>query len=99
MTLKQKEVECIQRLITMALMIEEWMDFLLEEKIMDVSGIPAFRLEKNKALWIHTILNEAKKTEKVLLFDFEWTVLPVERIKVTVVTNRSSKEFTYNANR
>jgi len=98
-TIKQKEVECIQRLLDVALMVEEWMDFLLENKLLDSSGIPAFALERNKALYIHNVLTEGKKTEKVLLLDFEWQLLPVERIKVTIVTARNTKEFVYNANR
>lgn len=99
MSTKQKEVECIQRLLDIGLMVEEWMDFLLENKLLDSSGIPAFALERNKALYIHNVLSEGKKSEKVLLLDFEWNVLPVERIKVTVVTTRNTKEFVYNANR
>lgn len=99
MTIKQKEVECIQRLIDVALMVEEWMDFLLENKLMDISGIPTFQLEKNKALYIYNIISEGKKSEKVLLFDLEWAILPIERIKVTIVTTRNTKEFVYNANR
>jgi hypothetical protein len=78
------------------MMVEEWMDFLLEDKLMDVADITVFRLEKDKALWIHSLLNQAKKAERVLLFDFEWSLLPIERIKVTVVTSRNSKEFVYN---
>ena len=72
------------------------MDFLLEEKLIDTSDIPAFRLEKDKALYIYGLINTAKNSDRVLLFDFEWAILPLERIKVTVVTPRNSKEFVYN---
>jgi hypothetical protein len=97
MTTRQNEVECIRRLITVGLMVEEWLDFLIEDKLLAKEDIAAFRLENDKALWIHTLLNKAKKDERVLLLDFEWSLLPIERIKVTLVTQRNTKEFTYNA--
>jgi hypothetical protein len=96
MTRKQNEVACIQRLISVGMMVEEWMDFLLENKLIETEDIPTFRLEKDKALYIHEIITKAKKDERVLLFDFEWNILPVERIRVTVVTSRNNKEFVYN---
>jgi len=96
MTKKQNEVECIQRLISVGMMVEEWMDFLLEEKLMVVEDIPSFRLEKDKASYIYGLIKTAKDSDRVLLFDFEWAILPIERIKITVVTPRNSKEFVYN---
>ena len=96
---KQREIECIDRLITIGFMVDEMVDFFLEEKILETANIPAFKLEKNKALALYQIVESAKNSEKILLFDYEWSILPIERIKLTVVTNRSSKEFAYNAHR
>ena len=97
MTKRQNEIECIRRLITVGMMVEEWMDFLLDDKLMTVDEIPKFRLENDKAAWIHGLIKVAKDSERVLLFDFEWAILPIERIKVTVVTQRNTKEFVFNA--
>jgi len=94
---KQKEVECIDRLLTMGLMVDEMMDFFLEEKVMDPANMAAFRLARDKALYIYDLVKKAKLNDKVSLFDYEWVILPVERIKITAVTERNSKEFIYNA--
>jgi hypothetical protein len=36
------------------------------------------------------------KGNKLQLLEFEWIFLPVERIKITIITDRNTGEFTYN---
>lgn len=91
-----KQIECLARLLAANGSLDDIIDFLIEEKIMDASELPYYRREVSKPKYIWNLLNVAKQKESIMLLDYEWQVLPVERIKITVVTNRNSKNFTYN---
>lgn len=45
---------------------------------------------------VATILNDLQKADKLQLVDYEWSILPFERLKLTLVTNTQRKEFEYS---
>jgi hypothetical protein len=46
---------------------------------------------------IYLNLQQAKIDEKIILLDYEWTILPREHIKIMVVTEKESQTFIYEA--
>ena len=50
----------------------------------------------DEAKEIHAFLKDLSRTDKIQLLDYEWVILPVEIIKINLVTNRNNKQFTYN---
>ncbi len=86
-----RQIECMARLMAIDGSLDDVVDFLIEEKIIDASVLPYYKREPNKPLFLWTLISNAK--EKVMLFDFEWSILPIERIKITIVTNSTSKTF------
>ena len=91
-----RQIDCFARLMSLQGSLDDVIDFLLEEKMMKPEEVPTYRKEVNKSQYVWNLFNEAKKAEKIMLFDFEWQLLPIERIKITIVTERSSKSFHHN---
>jgi hypothetical protein len=90
------KVECISRLIDLTSCLEDILSYLLDEKIITQREVSAIKLENNKSKFLYEILEKAKNEEKLQLLTYDWTLLPVERIKIRLVTNRSSKEYVHN---
>jgi sulfur carrier protein ThiS len=42
------------------------------------------------------LLDELASTDKVQLVSYEWTILPKELMKLTIVTDSDKKEFVYS---
>ncbi len=95
MKTKEREIECIARLFKMADSYGELVEFLVEEKIMTNEVLANLKLELDKPRFLHTFLKQEEKDDKLLLLSFDWVVLPIERIRIRLVTERNSKEFAY----
>lgn len=92
----KRQIECLTRLLTLNGSLDDIVDFLIEESIMDASELPYLKREVDIPKQIWKLVNDAKQKQKVMLFDFEWQILPVERIKITIVSDRSNRIFSYN---
>lgn len=90
-----KETECIARLFKLTDCYAELVDFMMEEKILSDSDLVSLKLEHNKPKFIYDLLKQAEKDEQIMLLSFDWVVLPVERIRIRLITGRSNKELTY----
>lgn len=91
-----KEIECLARLFKLTNCYEDFVDHLLDEKILSADRITDLKLELNKPKFLYETLKEAEKEDKLLLLSFDWALLPVERIRVRLVTTRNSRDFTYH---
>jgi hypothetical protein len=73
----------------------EMIDWLKESKL-----IPNNSFSNNStqlmAEFLYLSLLKATQEEKIQLLDFEWAMLPREYIKITIVTEKEKREFTYN---
>jgi hypothetical protein len=94
--MKQKETDCFSRFEALHGSLDEFVDFLIEENLMSQDNIGDFRRASNRPKFLHSLLLKHKQEDKIMLLDFEWVLLPIERIKITIVTERTSKSFTYN---
>lgn len=90
-----KEIDCMARLFKLADCYTELVEFMIQEKILGKSDLTSLKLDSNKPRFLLDILKKAVKDDKLLLLDFNWIILPVERIRIHLVTERSTKELAY----
>ena len=90
-----KEIECLQKLDELTSCYDELLEFLQSEKLLTREESRAIRSSADIAKMIHTKLLVLSKTDKLQLLEFMWEVLPIERIKITIITDRMTKELAY----
>lgn len=92
-----REIECLGRIETTGIgVLDMIMEFLMGENLMDKEQRRTMLAGSAIPKSLHTHLASLSREGKLQLLEYEWTLLPIERIKITVVTDRNSKEFTYN---
>lgn len=89
-----KKIECIKRLIEKD-RFYEFTEWLIEHKMISKDDIVGLTRNQERAEFIYTTLKKAERDEKLILLDFEWTLLPLETIKITCITEITQREFTY----
>ena len=94
--MKQVNVDCLKRLFHLTGSYEDLIEFLLQEKIIDQDYLVNLSHEKDKVRELCHTLFLASKQEKLQLLQFDWVVLPVERIRLKLVTDMQTKEYTHN---
>jgi len=89
-----KKLKCILRMIELDYYYEftEWM---VEHKIIIEEDLVGLTRDLEKAEFIDCELRFALKEGKMQLLDFEWSLLPLEVIKIICVTETTKKEFTH----
>jgi len=96
MSKASKEIECIKRLDELCAIYDEVLDFLIKENLVSREDSKAIKSSSEIPKMIHTTLANLSRTNKLQLLEYEWVVLPVERLKISIVTDRMSKEFSFN---
>jgi hypothetical protein len=92
---KSKEIECVKRLDELTTVYETLLDFLRDEELISKEERRDCTLCSDKAKWLWNQLAILRDTKKIQLLEYEWVILPVERAKITIVTDRNSREFSY----
>jgi hypothetical protein len=89
------EIKCLARLDELAATNESITEFLIAEDLMSKEERKAIKASSDtaKALQGHIA---KMKGNKLQLVEYSWELLPEERLKVILVTDRNSKEFSYN---
>ena len=90
-----KEIESLQKLDELTASYDGILEFLLSENLMTREEGKAIRSSSEIPKMIHTKLSVLSRTNKLQLLEYEWIVLPIERVKLTIITDRMSKEFSY----
>ncbi len=95
----RKKIECLERLFALLKCKVELLEFLKEEKVINDDQMQGLLSSHHSghSTRIATILEDASKSEKLQLVDYEWTILPVELVKLSIVSHNSKKEFTFSA--
>jgi hypothetical protein len=92
-----RQIECLARIETVGIgVLDLIMEFLMAENLMNKEERRVMLAGSAVPKSLHTFLANLSKEGKLQLLEYEWNLLPIERIKITVVTDRNSKEFTYN---
>jgi len=73
---------------------QELVDYILANNFASAQDVSAVNIQTRAEL-IYLVLTGAATSGKLLLFDFEWSILPIEQIKITCVSARDEKQFTY----
>lgn len=92
----RREIECIARLQVLGGNVDNILEFLLSENLINRDEVRVTRASPEIAKDIQLMLARLSESSKFQLLEYEWTILPVERIKIHIVTDRTSQEFTYN---
>jgi hypothetical protein len=92
----KREIECLARLQELTGQLEEILQFLKLENLVDDNQIKSVKLSADHPKEIRAILQDLKVRQKLQLLQYEWSVLPVENIAITVITDRNQKEFIFN---
>ena len=88
------KIQCIMRYLEKN-GYDEIAEYLLSNKLAVSTDLRAAVHLQERAELILVSLTKAQKEEKLLLLDFEWRILPMEQIKITCVSPREEKLFTY----
>lgn len=93
----KRKVEFLARLFDLLKCRNQILDFLKDEKLVTDDAVQTLLAEhySSHATRIATLLTELGQADKLQLVDYEWTILPFERLKLTLVTNNQKKEFEY----
>ncbi len=90
------QINCLQRLQDTTGQLDEILQFLKLEGLVDDNQLKSVRLGADHAKEIQQILRNLQVTNKLQLLNYEWNVLPVENICISIITDRNQKEFSFN---
>ena len=90
------QILCLQRLDDTTGQLEDILEFLKLEQLVDDNQIKSVRLGADHAKEVQQILRELQVTHKLQMLSYEWNVLPVENIMISITTERNHKEFCFN---
>ena len=91
----QRKVRCLDRLMKLSNCFSEFAAVLVEDKVLTQQEILTV-YDAKFGQYYYELLERAVKAEKLDVLDYEWQVLPFERIRLTIVTPRRHKEFIYS---
>ena len=92
----KREAECLERLHALSPIYDEILAFLNQEQFITADLIKTIRMALDRHKLLQTILADLAKDRKLQLLEYEWNLLPVETIKVLIVTATSHKEFVFH---
>ena len=90
------QINCLKRLQDTTGQLEEILQFLKLEQLVDDNQMKSVKLSADHPKEIQQILRDLQVRNKLQLLMYEWNVLPVENIMVSIITERNSREFTFN---
>jgi predicted nuclease with TOPRIM domain len=90
-----KKIECIKRLIKLNSAYMEMCEWLVEQKLTTEQEVNSYARLDERAEFLFNIFEQADENSKFQLVSWEWNILPQELIKITCVTDREVKEFSY----
>lgn len=89
----KREVECLKRLQQLSPVYEELIAFFVQEKLFSAEELRVFKESSEQARLLQAKMASLSSENKIQLLEYEWVLLPVERIKLNIVTDRGHREF------
>lgn len=89
----KREVECLKRMQSLTPMFEELIAFLLQEFLLSKEELKTIKVSPEQARMLQAKLATLSDERLLQLLEYEWTLLPTERIRINIVTDRGFKEF------
>lgn len=93
---RKRQIECLTRYGALTANLEDVLEFLFHEKLASKDLIKATKQNADLPKEVEALLSSLAQNNKLQLLEYEWILLPVERIKITLITDNVSKEFTFN---
>jgi hypothetical protein len=90
----KREIECLQRLQELTPVYEELLQFFTQQLLITNEELKVIRDSPEQAKLLQRKLATLSKERKLQLMEYEWTILPVERIKLTMVADNGHREIT-----
>lgn len=92
---KINEVKCLDKLIKETGCIIPILNFLHQNKIITLKQYSDVNNSSDKAINLWGLFQAIKDKEEIQMIDYEWVILPQERIKLTILTNQYMEKWTY----
>lgn len=94
----RKKIEFLDRMFKLLKCRQEILDFLKGEKLItdDVAQLILHDHHQTHSTKIVSLLEELQTKDDLQLVDYEWTILPKELMKLTLVSKSARKEFVYS---
>lgn len=93
----KREIECLKRLQELSPVYDELIAFFLQENLLSKEELKVIKSSPDQGKLLQAKLAALSADHKVQLLEYEWTLLPIERIRVNLVTDRGHKEFVAEA--
>lgn len=74
-------------------MFEELTAYLAQEFLLSKEELKEFKVSPEQARLLQAKLATLSDERTLQLLEYEWTLLPTERIRINIVTDRGFKEF------
>lgn len=88
---------CLARLQETTQQLDSILDFLKQESLIDNQIIRDAKSSSDLAKYVQGLLKDLSTKGKLQLLEYEWTLLPVENIRVYIITDRNQAEFVFNS--
>jgi hypothetical protein len=89
------EIKCLARLDELIATNDSILEFLVQEELVTREQRKGVRQAADVAKALQATL-AGMKGNKIQLISYDWVLLPEERLKVLIVTDRNSREFSFN---
>ena len=95
----RRKIKCMERLIELLHCKAEIVQFLKDEKVISDDEMQTIlhRNHTTHSTLITGLLDDCVKTDKLQLVDYEWSILPKELVKLTIVSKNAKKEWVFTS--
>ena len=90
------QINCLQRLQDTTGQLEDMLQFLKLEGLVDDNQMKSVKMSADHAKEMQQILRDLQVKNKLQLLIYEWNILPVENICVSIITERNQADFSFN---
>lgn len=92
----KREIECLTRLQALTGQLGDIIDFLKLERLVSENEIKSLQQSADHPKEVQALLKALKDADKFQLIQYEWVLLPVEVINLTIITDQNTKNFVFN---
>jgi hypothetical protein len=70
-------------------------NLLFQDGIISNNDMLELKHKKDKSEYLFILLERANREDRLDLLDFEWQILPIERVRLTIITKSNLHQFGY----
>jgi hypothetical protein len=88
-----RRLKALETLTTRSIHILDMADVLRADGVLSQKDFEEIKVSSSKVEALFKALEKAKKEDRLDLLDYEWQVLPTQRIVLTMVSSSGIREF------